>query len=372
MAAITGDPTRIGLPSAAAVGGAALGSSLLSAAVPRYGCRPAFLAAFLAAALGGATAATAVAVGSMSLLVGGMLLMGLGQAASQLGRYVAADLYPPSRRGAVVGWIVGAGTVGSVVGPNAVTPAAALAARAGLPDLAGAFLVTVTAFAGAFVLYLLALRPDPRTLAVPAEPASAAALPVSLREELAKPRVRLAVVALVTAQAVMVLIMTATPLHMHHHGHGLGMVGLTMSAHTFGMFAFSPVTGWLADRFGRLRIVVLGQLLLGVSAAAASFAPGDRAPGLVFALFLLGVGWNFGFVSSSALLADSVSPDTRVAVQGRADALTWTSSALASLCSGVLFKAIDYPWTALLGMALLAAPLVVLVGQRRRARFAPA
>jgi MFS family permease len=159
--------------------------------------------------------------------------------------------------------------------------------------------------------------------------------------------------------------MTATPLHIRHGGSDLGIVGLVMSAHTLGMFAFSPLTGKLADRFGRDRTVLAGMAVLALAAILAAAAPGHSTPHLVVALFLLGVGWNLGFVSASALLTVGFSPELRTRVQGRADSITWMSSATASLASGVFFEVTDYRILALAGLALLAIPTLVVTRNRR-------
>jgi len=160
------------------------------------------------------------------------------------------------------------------------------------------------------------------------------------------------------------MIMTMTPVHIRRAGEELGIVGLVIAAHTLGMFAFSPLTGFLSDRFGRVRVIVIGQGMLLVSAVLASFAAGDERVLLVTSLFLLGLGWNFGFVAASALLTEGAPAAARVPLQGLADSIVWTSAAIASLSSGALLEAGSYSLLALLGASLVVIPFVVLVKYR--------
>jgi MFS family permease len=162
---------------------------------------------------------------------------------------------------------------------------------------------------------------------------------------------------------VMVLIMTMTALHLTDHGHGLETVGFVLSAHTFGMFALSPISGRLTDRFGSPRVIAAGLATLGVAALLAALAPPDGGFLLTIALFLLGYGWNLGFVAGSAMLTAGLVLGERTRVQGVADGLIWSTAALASLSSGVVVAEASYTALGLLGMALLTVPAVLLVAR---------
>ena len=157
------------------------------------------------------------------------------------------------RRASAIGTVVWASTVGSVVGPTLVPVAGELALRAGLPPLAGPYLVPVVFVGLAAILSFIFLRPDPYELAD--EDAVALAVPGDTTTErvwsiIRRPGVAAAIIALVVSQTVMVLIMTMTPLHMTAHHHDLAAVGIVISGHTFGMFGLSPISGRLTDRFG--------------------------------------------------------------------------------------------------------------------------
>ncbi len=275
---LLGSQALAGAPGATVVLGAALGAILLSALMARSGRRIGLVAGYSVGVIGALVATAAVITRSFPLLLLGTLLIGFGNASNQLSRYTAADMVPPERRASAIGLVVWAATIGSVVGPWLVPIASDMAAAVGLPPLAGPYLVPVVFVGLAAILSFVMLRPDPYDLADESSRADPGAEPAVLgpvRDILRRPAVAAAIVALVVSQFVMVLIMTMTPLHMVEHGHDLGAVGLVLSAHTLGMFAFSPLSGWLSDRFGRVPTIFLGTAVLGVASLMAAFAPPD-------------------------------------------------------------------------------------------------
>ncbi|HEX5695464.1 MAG TPA: MFS transporter [Acidimicrobiia bacterium] len=363
---ITGNATLAGLPGAVAILGAAVGTSLLTLRVSERGRRPGLTLGYAFGALGAVTSSLAVIEGSLGLLLVGMAVMGLGHASSQLARYAGAEMYPAQRRASALSLIVWAGTVGSVLGPSLLQAGGRLATGRGYPELTGGYLLAVVFMAAAMLLYFVGLRPDPTTLST--ETWTTTTKP-ALSGAFRLPHVRVALTALITGQVVMVMIMTATPLHIRHGGSDLGIVGLVMSAHTLGMFAFSPLTGRLADRIGRQQTVLAGLAVLGVSAVLAAVTPIHSTPLLLAALFLLGLGWNLAFVAGSALLTIGFSPELRARLQGRVDSITWLSSAAASILSGVFYQVTDYRALSLIGLGLLAVPTVIVI--RNRIDLAP-
>jgi MFS family permease len=369
---IAGDTAWSGAPGATVVLGAAAGAVTLSQVMVRSG-RRAGLATGYGIGVGGAFVATlAVVIASLPLLLLGTFLIGFGNASNQLSRYVAADLFPPDRRASALGTVVWGSTVGAVVGPNLAAPAATVAAAVGLPGLAGAYLVPVVFVGIATVLTLLALRPDPYALAdltsrhdgTDRERGTASSLGSVFR----RPNVPVAIVALVTVQVVMVLIMTMTPLHMVDHGHDLGAVGLVISGHTFGMFGLSPISGRLTDRFGSVPVILAGLAISAGAAVMAAVAPPDGGAMLFLALFLLGYGWNLGYVAGSALLTQDLSLAERTRLQGLTDGLIWSSAAAASLGSGVVVAAASYATLGLLGAALVVVPVLLVIARRTAVR----
>jgi MFS family permease len=364
---LAGGDAWAGVPGAAVVLGSATWSAILSALMVRRGRRAGLTVGYSVGAAGALVAAAAVAARSLPLLLLGTFAMGSANASNLLSRYTAADLYPPGRRASAIGIVVWGATIGAILGPNIVTPAGEAAQTAGLPVLAGPYLALVVFVGAASLLSFAFLRPEPYDLADESARRDDAAPgePGNLRDLLARPTVMAALVALIAGQVVMVMIMTMTPLHMTEHGHGLGAVGLVISAHTFGMYALSPVSGRLTDQYGSLRVIAVGLSTLAVSAALAVVAPADGGAVLFVALFLLGFGWNLGFVAGSTLLASGLEVHERTRIEGATDSLVWGSSAAASLSSGIVMTAAGYAALGVLGLALVALPAAFLFARRR-------
>jgi MFS family permease len=364
---LAGSEAWAGLPGATIVVGSAAGSAVLSALMARRGRRLGLTVGYLCGAVGALLAAAALVGGSFAAFLLATALMGFANSANLLSRYAAADLYPLAQRASAIGTVVWGATIGAVLGPNLVTPAGSLALAAGLPRLAGAYGALVVFVGGAAILAFLLLRPDPYDLADRTAPLGhvPGATDTSVSAMLRRPTVALAIIALVVGQVVMTLIMTMTPLHMTAHGHDIGAVGIVLSGHTFGMFALSPLSGRLTDRIGSPRTILLGMGVLAVSAVMSSAAPPEGGAVLFVALFLLGFGWNLGFVAGSAMLASGLALAERTRLEGATDALIWSSAAAASLGSGVLMTTAGFAALGLLALALVAVPTVLLLARRR-------
>jgi MFS family permease len=298
-----------------------------------------------------------------------MAILGFGNAASHLSRYTAADLVSAERRGGALSLVVWAGTIGAVVGPRLLGPAGAVAEGMGTSEYAGGYLAAVVAMSLALVLFLVTLRPDPSTLAVVDDDVFGELDGAPRATDVFGRRsVQLALAAMVVGQLVMVLIMTATPIHVENNGFDLALVGSIISAHTLGMFAFAPLVGRIVDRIGAVPMIAASAVVLIGSALLAAGAPPSATTALTLALFLLGIGWNLGFVAGSTLLSVSIEPSIRPLIQGRVDSMVWGSSALASAGSGVLLAGPGYTFLSYLG----AAMTVGLVAMLARHRLVPA
>jgi MFS family permease len=356
-----------GAPGAAAVLGAAMGATLLSRLMVARGRRAGLAIGYAVGVMGAVVATLAVVIRSLPLLLLGTILIGFGNSSNQLSRYVAADLVPVARRASAIGLVVWGATFGAVVGPNLVGWAGEVGEEIGLPALAGAYLLPMVFVGAAALLSFALLRPDPYELADGSEHDIPAQDPERLPLErlLRQPHIPAALVALIAGQVVMVLIMTMTPLHMTDHGHGLGSVGLVISGHTFGMFALSPISGRLTDRFGSSAVVTAGLIVIAIAASLSAVAPPDGGPVLFFALFLLGYGWNLGYVAGSALLTHGLALAERTRLQGLTDALIWSSAAAASLSSGVVVAVAGFTALGILGVAIVVVPIWLVLARRR-------
>jgi MFS family permease len=364
---LSGSPLLSGAPGAAVVLGAAGGAAVLSRLMIARGRRFGLTTGYVISVVGAAIATWAVIDRAFPLLLLGTLLIGFGNASNQLSRYAAADLYPAARRASAIGLVVWGATVGAVIGPNLIGIAGTVGESIGMPPLAAAYVLPILFVGAAAILSFVALRPDPYRLADQSDLGSDDGSTVtSLRRIFARPNVPIAIIALITVQVVMVLIMTMTPLHMTEHGHDLAAVGIVISGHTFGMFALSPISGRLTDRFGSYPVVLAGLVVTAGSGLLSAVAPVEGGILLFVALFLLGYGWNLGFVAGSALLTVGLGLSERTRVQGLADALIWSSAAAASIGSGVVVAAAGYATLGLIGAALVIVPTWLLLSRSRR------
>src|SRR5688572_22650070 len=365
-AAITGTNTWSGLPVAVSSLGAALASWPLSRLMNRLGRRRDGLAlGYTLAVVGAALGIGGMLVRSFTLFLAGMTLFGAGSTSNLLARYAAADVSPGSQRGRAMGLIVWGSTVGAIIGPNLMVPAARLGAIVGISSVASSFLISVAAFATAALLIQLLLRPDPLAVARQIEQVEQRASSVSRRarvrpsrEIFREPRVIMALAAMTTGQLVMIGTTSTAPLYLHDQGHQATVIGLSVSIHLGGMYVGSPLSGWLCDRFGRLPMIALGGAILLVALAIAGLAPGTASGVVMLGLFLNGIGWNLAFVSGSALLTDALSPEERTSIQGLADLATGLMGALGSALGGMILGTLGF---AMLN-ALFAMTLLVPVG----------
>jgi MFS family permease len=304
------------------------------------------------------------------LLFASLFVYGAGTATNLQARYAATDLAPPQRRGTAVSVAMVATTFGAVAGPNSVELTGRLALDLGMPALAGPFVLAALAFGVAGTVLFTFLRPDPLHVARALERAAdAAALvdhddsvpPVTPAPHPARHLLLVGGLAMVLTQLAMVAIMTMTPVHMRDHGHSLGDVGFVIGLHVAAMFLPSPLTGVLVDRVGRMPVVVAAGVTLLASGIVAATAPGGSMALLTLALVLLGLGWNLGLISGTALVVDGTSLVTRARTQGSLDVLVALAGAGGGALSGWVVAGTDFATLALAGglLSLLLVPMVV-------------
>jgi MFS family permease len=359
-----------GLAQSAAVIGTALSAVPGTALVNRYGRRPSLAAGYLVAAVGAIIVVAAAMRGSIPLLFVGFFLFGGANAAGFQARYAAVDLAPALLRGRHLSLIVWATTLGAVAGPSLAPVAGTALDEYGVPTLAGPYFFSALLFGLAVLLLMVFLRPDPAVVArvamgTPGSPASdapRAGMRAALRFVVSHTPARLGVSAMAIGNVVMVGVMAMTPVHIrgagHDAAHMLSIVGLVLSFHIAGMFAFSPIFGWLTDRLGRRPVIFAGIALL-LAACALAGSAGHDTGRLAAGLMMLGLGWSATMVAGSTLLSESISVELRASAQGLSDLLMGLAGALAGAISGVIVAAWGYPTLTLLA-ALATAPLMVL------------
>lgn len=352
-----------GLPWSAGILGTGIGSVPLAQFMARYGRGPGLVIGYVTGAAGTVLAVVAIVGGQFWLFVVAVVVMGAGNSAAHLSRYAAADLYPPHQRAAGLGMVVWAGAIGGVIGPALLDPSARASMSAGLPRLAGPFVVGALGYAIAIVAIVSLLGTTPRAFVPHDDDVESSARRIG--DMWRVPRAQVAVVALAVAQMVMVMVMAMTPVHMRSHGHGLGAVGFVISLHVFGMYGLSPISGRLADRFGAIRMVLTGFATLGIASLFAAAVPAHAGLWLAVPLFLLGWGWSLTFVAGSSLLTQGLTYADRTRLQGATDAVTWTAAAIAGLSSGVLVGSFGYAVLCVTGIALIVIPVAVIARVRR-------
>ncbi|MDR7273443.1 MFS transporter [Catenuloplanes atrovinosus] len=361
-----------GLPGSGAVIGGALLAVPVTRLVQARGRRPGMALAYLVGALGAVLVVLAAVLGSVPLLFLGMFLFGGGTAANLQARYVAVDLAAPERRGRDLSLVVWSATIGSVAAPNLADLADRAVAGLHLPVLSGAFVVSGVAFALSAAAIAVSMRPDPLLLARTVDGSSTPAphrpsgVRAGARVVAGLPDARLAIAAVATGHLVMVAVMSMTPVHLgegHADADLLRIVGIVLSVHIAGMYGLSPVTGWLADRYGR-RPVIVGGLTLLITACAVAGTAGHDTPMLTLGLALLGLGWSGTMVGGSTLLSESVPQDGRPAVQGLSDLVMGVAGAGAGALSGAVVAFGGYGTLTVLA-AMAALPVLALALRSR-------
>ena len=367
---LSGSTMMAGIPLAAGALGQALGTNVFGRLSARYGRRFIMVTGPPISACGAALELLGVTAGRYWLLVGGAILMGGGVGAIHLARYAAAELAEASERGKAMGVVVWSATIGSVVGANLVDWVGRLTQdRLGTP-YGGAFLLATVAFLLSWMIFWVGLRPDPSRVAVASgiRPEQSGTVGAALR----LPAVQISVLALLSAQGAMVLVMTATPLRVEDGGYGLDAVGMVLSVHAVGMFAFAPLVGRLADRLGRLPMLGMGMSLTVVALLLSGTARDDGLFGLTMGLFVLGLGWSCSFIAASSMLFTSAPPDVRQVVEGWADSAVWTMVMVGSVGSGVLMGAVGFSWLSLTAaLPMLLILVLALTVPRLRAAITP-
>ena len=364
---LSGSTTWAGVPSAAVQLAAAPFAYLWGVAWDRIGRRNGLAVGLVVGLVGMIVAVTAIQTGSMWFFLLGLVGLGGTRAATQLARFIAAEVNPPQSRGRAISYVVLAGTVGAVTGPLLLAPSGRWALAAGLPEMAGPFAASVVLFGAAVAITWLGLRPEPMTVgrevaALFPERENATGSARTLGTLVQLPGVLVAMTAMVLAPMVMGVVTGITSLYMLDHQHTLGSISLVVSAHTLGMFAFSVLSGRLADGWGRGPVILLGSAMMIASLVLAPVS--TTVVPLAVALFLLGLGWNLCFVGGSALLADHLTPKERSRTLGFNDLLIGLVSAIGSLVSGVVFASMGFVTVNVFGMAFVLVVLIVTLWWR--------
>jgi MFS family permease len=343
------------VPISAMILGTVVATVPASMWMARAGRRRGFITGALLGTLGGLVAASGIFVRSFRVLLFGLFLIGTYQAFTLFYRFAASEVSDDAFRPRAISLVLTGGVAAALLGPALAGLGALLLERA----YVGSFLI-LAAICLAAAGVLLGLRiPKPETQISQSQ---SRPLLVIMRQ----PTYAVALFGAATGGGVMVLAMTAMPLAMAHHHHDLSATTVVMQMHVLGMFLPSFFTGSLIARFGVLRIMISGTVLL--AAHVALSLSGTGFVSFASALALLGVGWNFLSVGGTTLLTDAYLPAERGRAQAANDLLIFVVGLASSLIAGVLLQFAGWklmnawllPW---LGAAILA---VAWLGYRRR------
>ncbi|RAV23083.1 MFS transporter [Paenibacillus contaminans] len=361
-----GTESLAGIPSALLTLGSALSALLVGRLSQRFGRRPGLAAGFLTGGIGAIGVILAAVADNVVLLFASLFIYGAGTATNLQARYAGTDLAKPTQRATAVSIAMVSTTFGAVAGPNLVDVMGRFADSVGVPALAGPFILGAAAFILAGLVFLIFLRPDPFVIAKAiAEEQSIKNGGVSDLTNIDQTKGNRGIIVgatvMILTQIVMVAIMTMTPVHMKHHGHGLSDVGLVIGIHIGAMYLPSLVTGMLVDKLGRtVMSIAAGGILLAASIVAAA-APADSMTVLIIALALLGLGWNFGLISGTAIIVDATHPSTRAKTQGKIDVLIALAGASGGGLSGMVVAHSSYAALSIAGgiVSLLLIPVII-------------
>jgi MFS family permease len=346
-ALLADDPALATLPISIVVLGSLLTTPAMSLFMGRYGRRAGFWIGALVGGVGSALCARALYVDSFALFLAGSVLLGVYQAAQGYLRFAATDTASELFKPKAISWVLAGGLLSALLGPEILRVTAAAVAV----PYAGAYLAMI----GLNVIGALGLA----FLDIPLPPRAAAAADTgrSLADIARQPAFLVAVLAGMVGFASMSLVMTSTPLAMVGHGFTADHAADVVRWHIVAMFAPSFVTGSVIVRFGRLPVIGVGLLLLGVCGAIA--LAGVDLHHFYFALVALGIGWNFSFIGATSLLGTTHTRAEQAKAQGLNDFLVLGFVAVGSFGSGALLDA--FGWNAV-QYAMAPALVVALAG----------
>lgn len=329
--------------------GSMLTANPISSFMARYGRRAGFVVGALGGAFGAGLGAAGLYLHSFPLFLIGALFSGVYMSAQGFYRFAAADTASQAFRPTAISWVMAGGLMSAVAGPQLVT----LTTESLVVPFLGTYLAIIGLNLGGVFLFAFLKAPPP----LPQQTASGR----SRLQMLRTPRIAVAVIVATVSYALMNLVMTSSPLAVVGCGFATADAAKVVSGHVLAMYAPSFFTGWLITRFGVERIMASGLIILTLAGCVA--IAGVQLGNFYVALILLGLGWNFGFIGATTMLAGAHSPSERGRIQGMNDFIVFGGVTLASLSSGGLMNcsggSVQTGWQAV-NIAML--PLLALAG----------
>ncbi len=361
-----GTDNLAGVPMALFTLGSAGAAMLVGRFSQKFGRRIGLSIGFLTGGLGAAGIVLAAVLNNIPLMFISLLIYGSGTATNLQARYAGTDLASPKQRATAVSMGMVSTTFGAVAGPNLTNVMGNFAEYIGVPSLAGPFILAALAYTLAGLAIFFLLTPDPLFVANAIaynenENTDYAKVNVANNSLSTKGEISIGATIMILTQIVMVSIMTMTPIYMKSHGYDLKEVGLVIGFHIGSMYLPSLITGVIADKIGKKLIVALSGITLVLSALIAALAPPSSLVLLIVALSLLGLGWNLGLISGTAIIVDSTVPSNRAKIQGSIDVLISLSGAASGFIAGIVVSHSSYMALSLGGgvLALILLPIIM-------------
>ena len=369
-----GTDSMAGLPAALFTLGSALAAFVVGQLSQQFGRRYGLSFGFIAGGVGAIGVIFAANINSLALLFLSLFVYGAGTATNLQARYAGTDLANSKQRATATSMAMVATTIGAVAGPNLVTPMGNVAKVLDMPALTGPFILAAIAYILAGLLLFIFMRPDPllvaKAIAVEQQKQNSKVTIATKNSHETTNRMGVIVGALVLimSHVIMVSIMTMTPVHMQGHGSSLSAIGLVIGLHVAAMYLPSLGTGVLVDKLGRTIMVISSGMTLAVAGLVAAFAPGNSQLWMTLALVLLGLGWNFGFISGTAIIIDSTTIENRAKTQGAVDVWVALAGSAGSIVSGVIVAFSSYAILGMIGACLALVVITMMTWIRARAK----
>ena len=351
VSSISHSTSLAGLAQTTAVLGAAAMALPLARLTQLGGRRLALSSGYFVGVLGALLAIIGGTHRTLYVVLIGTFMVGAASASGYQARFAAIDLATDASRSKNLSFVVWGSTIGAVTGPNLMQPSGDLAQHLGLPRLAGPYMIAALTLLLAALVTRLLLVPDPYLTANRnadgTAPRKLESTLTVLKHIRSYPNALFAIATVAIGHLAMVSVMVMTPVHMAMVDVTLTVIGLVISVHVLGMYAFSPLVGALSDRIGRIRVIQLGVVLLLLAALVAGTAPGMDSVRLGVGLFLLGLGWSCTLIAGSTFLSESVDVSMRPSSQGASDLVMNLMGAGGGAVAGVIIGTLSYAWLCL-------------------------
>jgi MFS family permease len=348
VTSISKSESLAGLAQTTTVLGAAMMALPLAKLTQMGGRRLSLMSGFIVGVVGAILAILGGTHKILFLMLAGAFMVGAASASGYQARFAAIDLATNESRSKNLSFVVWGSTVGAVAGPNLMQPAGDFAHFLNLPRLVGPYFIAATSLTLATIVIFFFLKPDPYLIANLSSDGVTQkkheTTKAALKHIRKIPHALFAVSAIGVGHLAMVSIMVMTPVHMSHVDVALSVIGLVISVHVLGMYAFSPIVGALSDKLGRVRVIQIGVVILLAAATLAGFTPAMDSVPLGLALFLLGLGWSCTMIAGSTFLSESVSVEMKPSSQGASDLVMNLMGAVGGAASGLIIGAFSYGW----------------------------